>query len=63
MPYNDPYTREEDTRFTLRIPTQLLDVVKAIARRNKRSTGKQVEFMLEDWIREHVPTDKTEPDR
>ncbi len=52
---NDPYTKESDSRFTLRIPTKLLDSVKKEAAKNKRSTGKQIEFILEQWLREHAP--------
>jgi hypothetical protein len=49
MKKNDPFTKEADTRFTLRIPTDLLELIKAEAEKNKRSTGKQIEFMLEQW--------------
>ena len=55
MPEKDPYTREEDSRFTLRIPTELLKIVREEAKKNKRSTGKQIEFILEKWIRENNP--------
>lgn len=51
----DPYTREEDSRFTLRIPTDLLEIIREEAKRNKRSTGKQIEFILEEWLNEHDP--------
>ncbi len=52
---NDPFTREEDSRFTLRIPKELLDVIRDEARRNKRSAGKQIEFILEQWLGERDP--------
>lgn len=55
MPEKDPYTREDDSRFTLRIPTELLKIVREEAKKNKRSTGKQIEFILEKWIRENNP--------
>lgn len=55
MSEKDPYTREEDTRFTLRIPTDLLEIVREEARKNKRSAGKQIEFILEQWMNEHNP--------
>ena len=42
-----PYTKEEDSRFTLRIPTVLLNIIKEEAKKNKRSTGKQIEFILD----------------
>lgn len=56
----DPYTREEDSRFTLRISTELLNAVRDEAQKNKRSAGKQIEFILEQWISEHAPKEETE---
>lgn len=50
---NDPYTREEDTRFTMRIDTELLNNIKAQAQYNKRSTAKEIEFILERWLSEN----------
>lgn len=50
---NDPYTREEDTRFTMRIDTELLNTIKAQAQNNKRSTAKEIEFILERWLSEN----------
>lgn len=35
----------------MRINTQLLDQVKADAEKNKRSTAKQIEFILEEYIK------------
>ena len=55
MSAKDPYTKEGDSRFTLRIPTDLLDAVRAEAQKNKRSTGKQIEFILEEWLSENTP--------
>ena len=55
MSEKDPYTREEDTRFTLRIPTELLEMVREEAKKYKRSAGKQIEFILEQWMNEHNP--------
>lgn len=49
MPGKDPYTRDGDTRFTLRVPTDLLDAVREEARKSKRSVGKQIEYILEQW--------------
>jgi hypothetical protein len=54
MKKGDPYTKEADTRFTLRIPTELLDAIKKEADENKRSAGKQIEFILENWVRENA---------
>ncbi|MBQ7233134.1 MAG: Arc family DNA-binding protein [Bacillales bacterium] len=56
MSSKDPYTKETDSRFTLRIPTDLLNLIRAEAIKNKRSTGKQIEFILEEWIREQNST-------
>ncbi len=55
MSNKDPYTRDEDARFTLRINAQVLDIIKNVAQQNKRSTGKQIEFILEQWISQNVP--------
>lgn len=55
MSNNDPFTRDEDTRFTLRINTDILNTIKSVAQQNKRSTGKQIEFILEQWISQNVP--------
>lgn len=49
---NDPYTREEDTRFTMRINTELLNRIKSQAQENKRSTAKEIEFILEQYFRD-----------
>lgn len=54
MSEKDPYTREEDSRFTLRIPTDLLETIRDEAKANKRSTGKQIEFILEQWLEKRV---------
>ena len=59
MAEKDPYTREEDSRFTLRIPTELLDIIRAEARKNKRSTGKQIEFILVEWLAGQNPKEGT----
>lgn len=56
MTPNDPYTKDGDTRFTLRISSALLEAIKAEAVKNKRSTGKQIEFILEQWVCENAPT-------
>lgn len=53
MSEKDPFTREEDSRFTLRIPTDLLNIIREEAKKNKRSAGKQIEFILEEWLNEH----------
>lgn len=53
MTNNDPYTKDSDSRFTLRIPSELLDRVRDEAKKNKRSAGKQIEFILEQWFSEN----------
>lgn len=50
MKKNDPYTRDDQTRFTMRINSDLLDQIKLEAEKNKRSTAKEIEFILEQHI-------------
>lgn len=50
MSVNDKYTREEDKRFTLRIDKELFKKIEEDARVNKRSIGKQIEFVLEQYF-------------
>lgn len=50
MKNKDPFTRDDQTRFTMRINTELLDKIKLEAEKNKRSTAKQIEFILEQYI-------------
>lgn len=50
MSKKDAYTRDEDSRFTLRINSDILEAIKEEAEKNKRSTGKQIEFILEKWL-------------
>lgn len=47
---NDPYTRDDQTRFTMRISTDLLDKVKLEAAKHKRSTAKELEFIIEQYL-------------
>lgn len=47
---NDKYTKESETRFTLRVDTELLNKVKADAEKNKRSTAKEIIFILEKYF-------------
>ena len=47
--YN-PYTRDDQTRFTMRINTELLERIKIEAEKNKRSTTKEIEYILENYI-------------
>jgi len=47
---NDKFTKEGHSRFTLRIPEELLNKVKRAAEESKRSTGKQIEYILEEFF-------------
>lgn len=38
----DPYTRYDQSRFTIRINTELLEKIKGEAEKNKRSTTKEI---------------------
>lgn len=51
MKKNDPFTREDQTRFTMRIDTELLEQIKAEAEKNKRSAAKEIEYILEQYIK------------
>jgi len=53
---NDKYTNGEDTRFTLRIETELLNKIKNEAQKNKRSTAKEIEFILDCFFRDKNDT-------
>lgn len=56
MKNNDPFTRDDQTRFTMRIDSELLKKIKVEAEKSKRSTAKQIEFILEQYI-EALPTE------
>ena len=42
----DKFTREEDKRFTLRIDRELFATIEKSAKDNKRSIGREIEFIL-----------------
>ncbi len=44
---------KSETRFTLRIDSELFETVKQLAKLNKRSSAKQIEFIIEDWLKEN----------
>ena len=50
MKNKDPFTRDDQTRFTMRINSELLEKIKIDAEKNKRSTAKQIEFILEQYV-------------
>ena len=54
MSKKDSFTKSGDSRFTLRIPEELLELIRNEAKKNKRSAGKQIEFILEQWIKRTV---------
>ena len=37
-------------RFTLRLDGKLFEKIKTLSKQNKRATGKQIEFILEQYI-------------
>ena len=39
--------------FSLRVSEELLDKIKSIAAANKRSANKEIEFVLEQYVREY----------
>lgn len=41
------------TPFSLRVSEELLDKIKYIAAQNKRSANKEIEFVLEQYVREY----------
>ena len=51
MENNDPYTREEHTRLTMRLDTELLDKIKIAAIKHKRTTSEEIESVLEKYYR------------
>ena len=50
----DPYTKETDKRFTLRIDNKLYERVKESAQSNKRSVAKEIEYILELFVNENI---------
>ena len=50
MSKTDPYTRDDQTRFTMRISTDLMEKIREEAARNKRSAAKEIEYILEQYI-------------
>ena len=50
MNTTDKYTREEDRRFTLRIDKNLFKLIEESAVKDKRSIGRQIEFILEKYF-------------
>jgi len=42
-----------EKRFTLRMNADLFELVKQSAERNKRSTAKEIEFIIEDFLKKN----------
>ena len=55
---SDDFTRDSDKRFTLRIDKKLFEIVKQSAHDNKRSIGKQIEFILDQHFHDKTHKDK-----
>lgn len=55
MSNKDTYTRDDQTRFTMRINTALMDKIKKLAVQNKRSAAKEIEFILESYFVQNAP--------
>jgi len=53
----DKYTREGDKRFTLRIDKDLFKSLEDLAVKDKRSIGKQIEFIIERYLQD-VPVEQ-----
>lgn len=49
MSQKDKWTNENDTRFTMRIDSTLLEIIKKSAMINKRSTAKEIIYVLEKY--------------
>ena len=46
------------TPFSLRISETLMEKIKQIARENKRSTNKEIEFALEQYVAQYAQEQK-----
>ncbi|EGT3754087.1 TPA: hypothetical protein KN209_002153 [Clostridioides difficile] len=53
MSNKDIYTREEDKRFTLRINKLLFEKIEQLAQKDKRSIGREIEFILEKYFEDN----------
>lgn len=55
--YNMSYRHQKggklmnEKRFTLRMDAELFELIKQTAEKNKRSTAKEIEFILEDFLK------------
>ncbi|EGT2197627.1 hypothetical protein K9770_12275 [Clostridioides difficile] len=53
MSNKDIYTREEDKRFTLRINKLLFEKIEQLAQKDKRSVGREIEFILQKYFEDN----------
>ena len=61
MKRSNEFSREGQTRFTMRIDPELLEILKREAEKNKRSTAKQIEFILEQYINANKKDEDSQP--
>lgn len=47
-----------NTPFSLRIPHELLERLKEVARKNKRSTNRELEQMIEEYLARYEENEK-----
>ena len=52
MERNPPYNREESTRLTMKLDTELLDKIKIAAIKHKRTAAEEIESVLENYYRQ-----------
>lgn len=46
----DPFTKETDKRFTLRIEAGTFETIAWCAKKHKRSIGKEIEFAIDYYL-------------
>lgn len=46
----DEYTRSDERRFTLRMDRQLFEQLEALAKKDKRAVGREIEYIVERYI-------------
>lgn len=49
-----------ETRYTLRIRTEVMNKIRELAQREKRSAAKEIEFILEEYIKAEAAEIKEE---
>ncbi len=57
MKRNDPYTRDDQTRFTMRINTELLEKIREDAEKNKRSDQTRFTMRINTELLEKIRED------